>query len=708
MDASDPQLRDGSFAAAAAAAAVAASPHSRAARVGSYYKQQRHPPSGAASSFASPSPSAAFASTPTNAGRRGAPPASADSSTSRRRRWWGWRGWWGRGRGRRQRGLEELTSGTWRPARARLDGRWPAAHGGGELESEWYERAYGDLFGRVRDFAAAYFGYGDLADPSAPSSSTTRGVRVWVPPGGAPGRGGSVWADAGLSEQFCWFVAQVAVQDNNAGGWDVLLTRRRQREHLVAGVIGKILEMEVFDDLLFGADRVQKRMLEAQDECTLDYEGYYRTGLRAQCVRALLGSGALTPEFWPSVDRLALQITVLLLPLVDLMDEHFAASQATSLRSVYQDLHAIVAQAGYLSLGIRWSKTIFHFSSPVPGTVWDNDQTNADDRLYRASEAANTRADAAAEKQWKSQRARQLAARAERREAQDRGAGALAALRGFVTGRGPEEGSGGGRDANDVWHRPSRMGKVQIVVWPMLQRFATVGEIDPRTGTASGESITTISKSRVVYYHGRVDPTGEVGDASPSLAEWVRTTGRRRARSSVLLLRWAACLAGICLLLVFLAGDDLTAADGLLRHVRHVPGEVARYVIREAALFVMEVLITVIAFFIAFSRVFMYLTYPARNSLANLLEHGHRWLLSRVSGVNWREVFETITARHRSASGHHELSWALVKDVAKALAEQLMQEPATVSVPVESLTYAAAAGETPPPDTSSLLNWLRR
>jgi hypothetical protein len=70
-----------------------------------------------------------------------------------------------------------------------------------------------------------------------------------------------------------WFVEKVAMQDNNAGGWDALLTKKVMRECLVTGVIGKVLETAVFDELLFGADAVQKRMLEAQDECTLQFEG---------------------------------------------------------------------------------------------------------------------------------------------------------------------------------------------------------------------------------------------------------------------------------------------------------------------------------------------------------------------------------------------------------------------------------------------------
>jgi hypothetical protein len=157
-------------------------------------------------------------------------------------------GWW------RDRRLEELTRGEWRPVRPRFGGHWPA----GEIESDWYERVYTHLYTKVGEFVREYFGYGDL-----PVSSGVAGERELV------------WLESGFSEQFLWFVEKVAIQDNAAGGWDVLLVERRYRECLVSGVLAKSLEASVFDDLLFGADEVQKNMLKAQDECTLEYDGEY-------------------------------------------------------------------------------------------------------------------------------------------------------------------------------------------------------------------------------------------------------------------------------------------------------------------------------------------------------------------------------------------------------------------------------------------------
>jgi hypothetical protein len=135
-----------------------------------------------------------------------------------------------------------------------------------DLPSEWYEDVYTHLYGRVRSLVREYFGYGDLPVVVAAAGGQ----------GGRGGGGGEVWLDGGFSKQFMWFVQKVAMQDNNlAGGWDDLLVRRPLREYLATGVIAKALETCVFDDLLFGADKDQKGMLEAQDRCTLELEGQY-------------------------------------------------------------------------------------------------------------------------------------------------------------------------------------------------------------------------------------------------------------------------------------------------------------------------------------------------------------------------------------------------------------------------------------------------
>lgn len=232
----------------------------------------------------------------------------------------------------------------------------------------------------------------------------------------------------------------------------------------------------------------------------------------------------MTSGFWDAVDQLALQITTLLLPLLDLVENHLPARKLQSLRMFYQDLHTIVAEAGYLSIGIRWSRNIFRFSQPFPGEVWDNDQEHVDDTIYKASEAAAKRADSAAERKWKLERAER-----------------------------PVMGQAGAKKA--VWRRPSRMGKVQVILWPKLQRFAATGKVNPMMGVANGENLITILKSQVVYYHGLAGPADDEeqdGDYL-NLDEWVSLIKRRRTvKRWFLALGWAASILALWLLLAVL------------------------------------------------------------------------------------------------------------------------------------------------------------
>ncbi|KAK4147787.1 uncharacterized protein C8A04DRAFT_24340 [Dichotomopilus funicola] len=397
--------------------------------------------------------------------------------------------------------VRELTSGSWRPTRARFDALWPMD---GEVPDEWYEKLYSRLFESVRDFAETYFGHDDFPDVDVDGAEAEAE--------GKENEEGAIWLEAGLSNILLSFIGQIAIQDNNTGGWDALLTQRAQRECLVVGVVGKVLETAVFDDLLFGESEPGKTMLAAQDKSTVNAEGYHRTNLRSQNVRTLLAGETLPSSFWDAVDQLALQITTLMLPLLELVENHLPARKLRSLRRFYQDLHIIVSEAGYLSIGIRWSRNIFRFSQPFPGEVWNNDQEHVDDTVYKASEAAAKKADSAAEQKWKLERA-------------------------------------GAKKA--VWRRPSRMGKVQVVLWPKLERFATIGKVDPMTGVADGENLTTILKSQVVYYHGLANPEdeGEGGDYS-TLDEWVSLAKRGGAvKRWFLVLRWATSISVLWLLL---------------------------------------------------------------------------------------------------------------------------------------------------------------
>jgi hypothetical protein len=194
--------------------------------------------------------------------------------------------------------------------------------------------------------------------------------------------------------------------------------------------------------------------------------------------------------------------------MFNLMDKHFAESRKHSLRAIHQDLHHIVAEAGYLSIAIRWSKTIFRFVTPLHGQQWELEQDNADNDAYEASKGAATAA------------------------------------------AGPE-----------ASQAPSLIAKVQIVQWPQLQRWAAVGDLDADDDydEGAGETVSCIMRSRVVYYAGVVGDTADAAERVPGLARYVRTMKTRRL----------ARRAGVAALAVLLGVAVVAAGAGVL--VRMTP-----------------------------------------------------------------------------------------------------------------------------------------
>lgn len=85
----------------------------------------------------------------------------------------------------------------------------------------------------------------------------------------------------------------VARQDNHApGGWDDLLVQRTHREYVITGVIGKVLDKYVWEELLFGATEAQKDLLEKEDRLTADLDGkVFSPFLSLFCCLLELGRG---------------------------------------------------------------------------------------------------------------------------------------------------------------------------------------------------------------------------------------------------------------------------------------------------------------------------------------------------------------------------------------------------------------------------------
>lgn len=273
--------------------------------------------------------------------------------------------------------------------------------------------------------------------------------------------------------------------------------------------------------------------------------GYQRTDLRGRTVKAILGYGSLPVRFWDAVDVLTTKIATTLLPLVDIIDKNFPEYRDVSLRGFYQDLHYIVAEAGFFSLTLRESKDIFRFTWPFPGQSWDLDQHNHDDEVYKKSLAENKRL---YEQQQREQQEQQ-------QDEEDSNSDDDV----FVTP--PSSASLPRATANRLQLLQSlkkrvrftaaptapppppvdlsaQIAKVHICLWPQLQRFSTPTplwkeppnrprDLYPEPGH---QYITAIARARVVYYLGSTNPVVEQAERNPTLAQHIDA---RRSRFSL-------------------------------------------------------------------------------------------------------------------------------------------------------------------------------
>lgn len=265
-------------------------------------------------------------------------------------------------------------------------------------------------------------------------------------------------------------------------------------------------------------------------------------------MRATLQGDTLPALFWPHVDALTARLTTLLLPMVELMDANFAASRAHSLRKVYQDLHHIVSEAGYLSVAIRQSRTIFRFTWPHPSQLWDHDQHNAAPGVYELSKEVAELQDEETEKQWLKKQKK------------------------------PQEKKTPDHDQepeHPVFYPHPRAALVQITMAPCLHRFIAHKDI----GEPDGHTESRLAHAQVAYYSGFADPSHEDAESYPSLGEfisdcrwrawatpqrWVRAVWAWRHVAAVLLTVFA---------LLFAANASRFGVEQANQTMRHMLGE---------------------------------------------------------------------------------------------------------------------------------------
>ncbi|KAM7206741.1 hypothetical protein V8F33_000384 [Rhypophila sp. PSN 637] len=523
----------------------------------------------------------------------------------------------GGGGGRKRRSLDELklADGTWwRPVRPTSRTVWPAT----EISMAWYTQNYNALYLRTKEFVREYFGIRNINPTESP----------WL----------------GMPKSLRKYVALIARQDNAPGrGWDYMLSDTQMRQFVVTGVIARVFDKFIWQDLLFGATEAQRDALEKQDKLTAELDGYPRTAIRADNIRALMGGDLETPLFWEKVDELTMQLIRLLLPLIRLMDVSFEKSRAQSLRVIYQELYYLVFQAALLSLGIRWSHDIFRFSWPVPGLPFEKEQENIDANVF---EMSNRRARTATKSDEVDSPAKQAENPKRTPDKDTRLVGRLTKtavrLKDGIQSKVISIAMAG-QDAASVQARRNmilppdqlnlhtRMAKVYVVTWPALFRHEIVGERPkhPVTGylDTEGERITVIMKSPVVYYSGLDGPQGEYHERIPSLEEHVLF--KRRERFWKTLWRWAVVATLVTIgwvTLTLTAVFFFPSLGALIHNINYFVGGTIKMVVRQAALWFLTVLNNLARFMVGGWKVLRFFSYARQRAMdASALLKSQGW-----------------------------------------------------------------------------------
>ncbi len=413
-----------------------------------------------------------------------------------------------------------------------------------EMNDDWFEVLFKTLRALAGAFAEEFF---------------SANVVLPVADDGGP------WAKPAFSPTFLHYAGGIARKDVHGGGWDMLMADPEQRAYVAQGVLARALDEHVFAELLFGGTRAQQDALAQWDRLMLkeegelffsfafvylfqgvppadDAPGYKRKFKRCEEVQYFLGGHTVSPRFWAEVDRVTAQTAALLLPLLNVVRQALETAttpgerphEAASPILFYQRLHDVVALAGYASLCMAWSTSIFQVVFPELGQLWAVDQERVgNDSTYRFSASAARRHD-----ERQQERKQKLAF---------------------------------GGDAKHAHQRPLplRTAKVKIVLWPRITRYRP--QWNSRNTTLINASRTVVARSLNAYYSGRMpdsrpenaeDNEGE-DEEWPDLPAHVEAAHKRRTSHRYKPVLWPLALflssIALAVLLYMLANESIAA-----------------------------------------------------------------------------------------------------------------------------------------------------
>jgi hypothetical protein len=98
------------------------------------------------------------------------------------------------------------------------------------------------------------------------------------------------------------------------------------------------------------------------------------------------------PNFWQDVDKLAIQMMTLLLPVINDAGPLYG-HKWNGVEAIYQSFHEIIQHAAWLSVCIRASTSMIHFSWRLPGEPFDASQISVSDQRFQESQKLAQKAD---------------------------------------------------------------------------------------------------------------------------------------------------------------------------------------------------------------------------------------------------------------------------------------------------------------------------
>ncbi|RDL33151.1 uncharacterized protein BP5553_08590 [Venustampulla echinocandica] len=303
--------------------------------------------------------------------------------------------------------------------------------------------------------------------------------------------------DVKVGPEFIFWAEKVAEADPNSGGWQKLFQNPTQRKYLIAAILVLIFKIKIFDVYLWGSSDPQHQLLHNIDRSFFTHDGFFRTAMRSDAVRNIVGGGPVTVGFYEEVAKLTAQTFALLKPLTNHLHPPREVD-ITLIEAQFQAIHDLISDTAYLSIRIRMSPTIFFWVNATPGTRYNqDDHVNVDMGSWRDSKQA-VRVDY--ENRQRTHVAQKNAARKEYQERQSEAARERLVQ---IEKQEPLD--------------PSfdHVAMVKIGVWPSIRRFKPGTEADDQKalrtkvplGGMRGSREHEICKASIVCYYGKSTET---------------------------------------------------------------------------------------------------------------------------------------------------------------------------------------------------------